>query len=228
MSFVQQTSVTALINGFNSPQSISGTTAGNTLLVPFYHANNSNNGTSISCSDGTNSYTLDIRKDRVNTYTTGVFRLFNISGGASTITLTSSSGTAGNNFWRSTIIEYSALSGLIDTSAESTAQNASSTGPVSVTTGSLLDSSELLIVVAIAETGTNGLANASGFIGRGLVSHLSVNEQITSGTSAVTANCGTLVSAAGWDIVAIPYRLSSPYVPFPLMSKGGIGVQMCQ
>lgn len=207
--FVQQTSVTSLINGLNSPQTIIGTTKGNTLLVPFYHAN-FDNGTILSCDDGTNTYNLDIREDRSSIYTCGLFRLFGIAGGNTTITLKSQSGTAANNYWRSTILEYTGLSGIVDTSGSNKAQNGSSTGPVAVTSNALAKAGNIILAIAIAESGTNGLANASGFTGRGLVSHISINEKLTSSTSAVTASCGTLNSAAGWDIVMMPYQLLDP------------------
>lgn len=225
-NFVQKTTITGLVNGFNSPQTITGTAPGNTLLVPFYHANNSFNGTVISCDDGTNSYVLDIRQDRANGYTVGVFRLFGIAGGSTTVTLKSTSGTSGNNFWTSTILEYTGLSGVIDTSGSNTATNGGTTGPVTVTSNALANAANLLLAIAIGESNTSGLTNDASFTGRGLAVHLSVNEKITSSTSAVTASCGTL-NVVGWDAVIIPYVLNT-VVPFPPMSLGGIGVQMCQ
>jgi len=225
-NFVQQTTITGLVNGFNSPQTITGTTQGNTLLVPFYHANNSNNGTSITCDDGTNSYTLDIRQDRASTYTVGVFRLSGIAGGNTTVTLKTTSGTAPNSFWTSTILEYTGLSGVIDTVGSNKATNGSTTGPVTVTSNALANASNLLLAIAIGESNTGGLTNDASFTGRGLATHLSVNERITSSTSPVTASCGTL-NVIGWDAVIIPYVLNI-VVPYPPMSKGGIGVQMCQ
>lgn len=225
-NFVQQTTITGLVNGFNSPQTLNGTTAGNTLIVPFYHANNSFNGTVISCDDGTNSYNITVRQDRANGYTVGAFQLFNIAGGNTTVTLKSTSGTAGNNFWSSTILEYTGPSGVIDIAGSNTATNGSTTGPVTITSNALTNASNILIAIAIGESNTSGLTNASGFTSRGLSVHLSVNEKITSSTSAVTASCGTL-NVAGWDAVMIPYVLNT-VVPFPPMSLGGIGVQMCQ
>lgn len=203
---VQQDSLLTTNASFTSVHTLNGCVSGNSIIIPFYHANNSNNGTTISASDGVNTYLLDKRIDRVSTYTAGIFRFTGIPAGTNVITLTASNGTAANSFWRSVAGEYSGITGVTD--ATGSAQNGSSTGPVQCTTTSnLAQNIELAVCAGIAESGSASLITPLGYTNLGLGSTLSASYQVTSAAqgNTLSANCGTLSAAAGWDIVLVTY-----------------------
>lgn len=211
-----QTTGLQTINGTNLKQTLTltGCTAGNTLVATFIHINNSNNGNSFSVTD---SQSQTVNQDnvltRLNTICIGILSVANINSGQHDIGIdfTTSGGSTANSFFRSALTEYSATSGVVDSASLGAAKNNSSTGPISVTSGSpLAQGGELGIVVAYNESGGATFGVPSGWASIANSSTVVQAEKVLSSTSAFTANCGTLSSAGAWEIVVAAYPLLMP------------------
>lgn len=186
-----------------------GVAQGDTLLVPFEHANFDSNGTSISVVDNkAGTVTIDNQLNRASTYTLATVRVTGCAAGDHTLTFTANNGTAANSFWRSVGVEYSGGALVLDKTGA--AQNPSSTGPMTVTSAAPLTSTaDLVFAVALSEGAKGGWTNASGYTQVYKDATIGVSELNPAGvTTAQTANFGSQSTAGGWDAIINTYYVA--------------------
>lgn len=232
---VQVSTKGAFSNNTTASATLTGVTAGNTLLAVVTHHNNQSNGAGTTVSDGT-AYTNDLFKagsgGDSGAFSLEVFRLDNAGAGSHTATTTASFGTTG--YGQIILIE---ASGLIASPTDATvSSNGNSTHPSSGTTATLAQSVELAIAVMTTDASSvAGETNppsgwTSNYNDTSTGSNtLSINSQITAATTALSASWGTLTTACQWIAGIVTYKaVQAAAVPYPPMNNGGMIVQVCQ
>lgn len=205
-TLVQQSSTTFFF-GDNTAKSVSltGVAADSSILVAAGLYIYGGGTPTVSANDGTD-YTTDV----TNVFSSGsdrptaaIMRLHGVTSGSKTITVTVGGGISAGNIYGS--IRAYEVSGLANAAPDKTATGgATSSSPATGSTGTLTQASNFaLAVLAVSGTGADlpsGWTNAFDAGDDGRQDYL-----ITSATTALTVDWGTLDSSGGWSGAAAVY-----------------------
>lgn len=209
MSALVQQSSTTFFFGDNTAKSVSltGVTAGNSIIVCASLYIYGGGTPTVSASDGT-AYSTDVShvisagSDRP---IAGIMRLHNVSSGSKTITVTIGGGISAGNC-NGSIVAYE-VSGLANAAPDKTATGGTtSTTPATGSTGTLTQANNFAIA-ALAATATgadlpSGWTNLITTDGR-------QDYKVLSSTSSISADWGTFNASGGWAGVLAVYKDAS-------------------
>ena len=220
ISVVQKaTGVSSSGSSLSVSVTITGVTAGNTLIAVVGHEDAGGSNPIISVSDGQGSYTADQQNNRGFQTHAGIWSLFNANAGSHTITATASLGTAANSSWSINVIEVSGLgtSDSYDTGNNNSANT--STTPTSGVSAALAQGSELVVTCLTGNTGLSGgsyTAPPSGGNNTPFIAiyahpasqcYFDSDYQInTSATTAVQASWGATTQNQIWSAAIATYK----------------------
>lgn len=225
MNIVQISAPAAFGGGLTASPSLSGVTAGNTILVVAMHGATDGSGPSLSGSDSQGSYSIDVASTSgLGVARTVILKLANAAAGSHAISVVASGGTPANSIGEAIAIEVPPC--VLD---QSNISGGNGTAISVAATAALAGTNELAIAALFHVNLSSGGGTYPPTGGPGTYTalhHSTANQsdsdyQVLSSASGVGANWGTLTTAGKYTALVAVYK---PTIIVPTRTLLGVGV----